>query len=627
MPNKNVLAILSGVVALGLAALAVGHARGGPLPSSGRRSPPSAPSSWGVDDPARRTALVLMAIAAGSGRSSSTSTTSGGCSPARFVFVWAAFGLLPLMDGAWRLKAGFVVAVFLGAASPSGRPAATASSSGKIPLPAYVGRSHRLRLSAARHRPRPRPQRRPAARLHGRGRRGDPRQARPLRRRDAPGARDGLRAPHAARGASRARSSRSSTTKVHVAQPESGAHPPQVHGQGRQVARSTTASTRSSSASSPRRRARATTRSPSRSARRSSRRSASARSRRPRTRSPAASTSSASARPPSRRATRTSSSRSRAATRRASTTSRRPSARRPASSSRWSTTRGATRSSARAQGRRASRRRGHRAVTEETAPDGLDANGHKKSVKALLRAHVVPAAEVPERVDDRLPRALQDLDAGRSTSRTTTSSASRRSPSRSTDTEPLQFKQVGWRTLYLFARAEVTGDYITDAQHPARTSRTSASTTSRLTFSPAGADRFEEVTGRERQPPLRHHPRRRRRLGARHQARRSAAAARSITMGAGDPEKQLHDAKQLELVLRSGALPGAHHAEQRVAHRPVARAGRDPRGREGRRSSASSRVLALHGPLLPEVGRRGRRRGALQPDAADGGARELRARR
>ena len=30
-------------------------------------------------------------------------------------------------------------------------------------------------------------------------------------------------------------------------------------------------------------------------------------------------------------------------------------------------------------------------------------------------------------------------------------------------TEPLQFKQVGWRTVYMFARAELTGDYITDA--------------------------------------------------------------------------------------------------------------------------------------------------------------------
>ena len=29
--------------------------------------------------------------------------------------MWAAFGLLPVMDGAWRLKAGFVVSVFLGA--------------------------------------------------------------------------------------------------------------------------------------------------------------------------------------------------------------------------------------------------------------------------------------------------------------------------------------------------------------------------------------------------------------------------------------------------------------------------------------------------------------------------------
>ena len=62
------------------------------------------------------------------------------------------------------------------------------------------------------------------------------------------------------------------------------------------------------------------------------------------------------------------------------------------------------------------------------------------------------------------------------------------------DTEPLQFKQVGWRTLYLFGRAEVTGDSITDASIGQDQQNFGQYYVS-LTFSPAGADRFEEITG------------------------------------------------------------------------------------------------------------------------------------
>ena len=56
---------------------------------------------------------------------------------------------------------------------------------------------------------------------------------------------------------------------------------------------------------------------------------------------------------------------------------------------------------------------------------------------------------------------------------------------------------VGWRTFYLFGRAEVTGDYITDAT--VGQDNTNGAGLGRyyvgVTFSPAGADRFEEITG------------------------------------------------------------------------------------------------------------------------------------
>lgn len=114
---------------------------------------------------------------------------------------------------------------------------------------------------------------------------------------------------------------------------------------------------------------------------------------------------------------------------------------------------------------------------------------------------------------------------------------------------------VGWRTYYLFSRAEVTGDYITDAQVSQDQSQSGfGAYYVGITFSPAGADRFEEVTGANVQrrfaiilddvidsaPVIK---------------TKIAGGRASITLGAGDPEQQLANARKLELVLRSGALP------------------------------------------------------------------------
>jgi preprotein translocase subunit SecD len=114
---------------------------------------------------------------------------------------------------------------------------------------------------------------------------------------------------------------------------------------------------------------------------------------------------------------------------------------------------------------------------------------------------------------------------------------------------------LGWRTYYLFSRAEVTGDSITDATvPPPDPNKTPPQFYVRVNFSPAGAERFEEITGAnvkrrfaiilddvvDSAPVI--------------QSKIGGGIA-TITMGAGDPNEQLAKARKLELVLRSGALP------------------------------------------------------------------------
>jgi preprotein translocase subunit SecD len=189
---------------------------------------------------------------------------------------------------------------------------------------------------------------------------------------------------------------------------------------------------------------------------------------------------------------------------------------------------------------------------EETAPDGLDASGHRKSARA---AYVRMSCQPPKYANESLNDCLGRL-------RTWTKTLSIpddhvvgfegvTEPVEGTD--PQQFKQVGWRTLYLFSRAEVTGDYITDAS-TGQDQQNFGQYYVSLAFSPAGADRFEEVTGAnvnrrfaiilddivDSAPVIR---------------QKIGGGRAQISMGSGDGDKQLHDAKQLELVLRSGALP------------------------------------------------------------------------
>src|SRR5258708_15996210 len=88
--------------------------------------------SWGVTNPSRRNALVLMAIAAGSGALFFHFDSFSGLVVCGLVFVWSGFGLLPLLDVPRRVKLGFVVSVFLAGALPLW-PTATTISRGASP--------------------------------------------------------------------------------------------------------------------------------------------------------------------------------------------------------------------------------------------------------------------------------------------------------------------------------------------------------------------------------------------------------------------------------------------------------------------------------------------------------------
>ncbi len=116
-------------------------------------------------------------------------------------------------------------------------------------------------------------------------------------------------------------------------------------------------------------------------------------------------------------------------------------------------------------------------------------------------------------------------------------------------------EEVGWRTYYLFSKAEITGDMIRDAQaRPDQSEGAFGRWVVSMEFTTLGGDRFEQVTGEnikrrfaivlddkvESAPVIQG---------------KIAGGSGQITMGSGTPEQQLKDSKKLELVLRSGALP------------------------------------------------------------------------
>jgi preprotein translocase subunit SecD len=134
------------------------------------------------------------------------------------------------------------------------------------------------------------------------------------------------------------------------------------------------------------------------------------------------------------------------------------------------------------------------------------------------------------------------------------------------DEVTLREEESGIRTFFLKSRAEITGDMIREAvAQPEQSQGGMGGWHVSLTFTDAGGRIFERITGANIK----------RRFAIILDGRISSAPViqsriagghGQITMGSGDPEAQLKDSKNLELVLRSGALPApiSPSNEQRI---------------------------------------------------------------
>ncbi len=123
------------------------------------------------------------------------------------------------------------------------------------------------------------------------------------------------------------------------------------------------------------------------------------------------------------------------------------------------------------------------------------------------------------------------------------------------DEEKDSVEDVGWRTYYLFSKAEITGDMVSDAQAmPDPSDRGLGGWLVQMKMTSVGGDRFEAITEKNIK---------RRFAIILDQKVESAPVIQSkipggiatITMGSANVDQQVTDARKLELVLRSGALP------------------------------------------------------------------------
>jgi preprotein translocase subunit SecD len=192
------------------------------------------------------------------------------------------------------------------------------------------------------------------------------------------------------------------------------------------------------------------------------------------------------------------------------------------------------------------------ALYEEAAPDGVDATGKKRSVRArYARMACRPPSHARESMSDCVGRfrswaASLSVPADR---RVAFEAVTQPVP----DTQPPRFEPVGWRTLVVRARPELTNGAIADASI-GQDKQNSDPFYVLVSFTRAGASRFEQVTAEnvnrrfaivldgivDSAPVIK---------------QAVAGGKATITMGAWDADKQERDAKQLELVLRTGALP------------------------------------------------------------------------
>jgi preprotein translocase subunit SecD len=196
----------------------------------------------------------------------------------------------------------------------------------------------------------------------------------------------------------------------------------------------------------------------------------------------------------------------------------------------------------------------------ENAPAGMDAEGEKRSkptTYALLRKG---PKETSTQALQRMREWVSTLDVP------SDREVGYHIESRVVDEISLKEEEIGVRTYFLKSRAEITGDMIREAvAQPEQSQGGLGGWHVSITFTDAGGKMFEKITGANVQ----------RRFAIILDGRISSAPViqgkiagghGQITMGSGDPEAQLRDSKNLELVLRSGALPApiSPSNEQRI---------------------------------------------------------------
>jgi preprotein translocase subunit SecD len=195
----------------------------------------------------------------------------------------------------------------------------------------------------------------------------------------------------------------------------------------------------------------------------------------------------------------------------------------------------------------------------ENAPVGKDADGTKTKVNtyALLRKQ---PKETTTQALQRMREWVGTLDVP------SDREIGYHVESRVVDEVTLKEEEVGIRTYFLKSRAEITGDMIREAvAQPEQSQGGMGGWHVAITFTDAGGKIFERITGANIK----------RRFAIILDGRVSSAPViqsriagghGQITMGSGDPEAQLKDSKNLELVLRSGALPApiSPSNEQRI---------------------------------------------------------------
>ncbi|HMJ55600.1 MAG TPA: protein translocase subunit SecD [Polyangiaceae bacterium] len=207
-----------------------------------------------------------------------------------------------------------------------------------------------------------------------------------------------------------------------------------------------------------------------------------------------------------------------------------------------------------------------RGVKEEDLPKGVSVNNIENAPVGPGQTKPTHYAVVQKQPNETMKEARARLAEWISTLNVPDDHELGYEVSRQTDPDGLRQTEVGWRTYYLYSKADITGDMLRDAQAvPDQSGRGLGGWYVALTFTEAGGDRFEEVTGAnvkrrfaiildgkvESAPVIQ---------------TRIAGGHASITLGANDTESQLEEARKLELVLRSGALPApiSPSNEQRI---------------------------------------------------------------